>query len=225
MLIVAHRRKSGGAAADDLALGSRAFTGIARATWHLVRDPKNKTRRLLLPGKNNLAREGDGLAFAIVGEPPRISWERDPVEMHADDALAEEQEQHSNGRNAAERQRAERLLAELLEDGPRLAAEATDELVNGHGLAKRTLARAREAVGVEAFRPTNPGPWWWRLKGDPTEPKQIGTGDGGNVAMCPKGQRKRNESEVQLGRLPDCQGEQHVNSLLAEAAAEDEIEF
>ena len=67
VLVVAHRRKSAGSIADDLALGSRAFTGIARAVWHLTRDPDDKARRLLLPGKNNLAREGDGLAFSISG--------------------------------------------------------------------------------------------------------------------------------------------------------------
>jgi hypothetical protein len=54
VLVVAHRRKSPGPIADDLALGSRAFTGIARAVWHLSRDPENKARRLLLPGKCNL---------------------------------------------------------------------------------------------------------------------------------------------------------------------------
>lgn len=71
VLVVAHRRKSAGTVADDLALGSRAFTGIARAVWHLTRDTDNKERRLLLPGKNNLAREKDGLAFSIIGEPAR----------------------------------------------------------------------------------------------------------------------------------------------------------
>lgn len=51
VLVVAHRRKNGGSHADDLALGSRAFTGIARVVWHLSRDTENKSRRLLLPGK------------------------------------------------------------------------------------------------------------------------------------------------------------------------------
>ena len=48
VLIVAHRRKTGGNIADDLALGSRAFTGIARSVWHLTRDSDDKSRRLLL---------------------------------------------------------------------------------------------------------------------------------------------------------------------------------
>lgn len=85
VLVVAHRRKSPGSIADDLALGSRAFTGIARAVWHLTRDHENKARRLLLPGKNNLAREGDGLAFSIIGDPWRQATpQRSPRSRHAD---------------------------------------------------------------------------------------------------------------------------------------------
>lgn len=72
VLVVAHRRKGAGSIADDLALGSRAFTGIARAVWHLSRDSSDKGRRLLLPGKNNLAPEGSGLAFRIIDTPPVI---------------------------------------------------------------------------------------------------------------------------------------------------------
>jgi hypothetical protein len=31
------------------------------------------------------------------------------------------------------------------------------------GLGERTVKRARLALAVEAFRPTVPGPWFWRL--------------------------------------------------------------
>jgi putative DNA primase/helicase len=89
VVIVAHRRKSRSGSADDSALGSRAFTGIARATWHLSRDPNDKSRRLLLPGKNNLADAHSGLAFRIGGIPPRIEWEPDPIGMHADDVIGD----------------------------------------------------------------------------------------------------------------------------------------
>ena len=105
---MAHRRKSvGGNAngkADDQALGSRAFTAIARAVWHLTRDPNDKERRLLLPGKNNLAHEGTGLAFSITGEPARIVWEPEPVEMNADEALAAENDERGS-RNPAPRRK------------------------------------------------------------------------------------------------------------------------
>jgi hypothetical protein len=88
VVIVAHTRKGAATSADDLALGSRAFTGVARGVWHLMRDPQDKLRRLLLAGKSNLAAEQPGLAFTLDGEPARVCYERDPVAMNADDALA-----------------------------------------------------------------------------------------------------------------------------------------
>ena len=162
VLGVAHRRKSVGESADDSALGSRAFTGIARAVWHLSRDTENKTRRLLLPGKNNLADEGDGLAFSIGGEPPRLWWEDSPVAMSADQGLAVEQAAHKPGPDAEAQNAAVAWLDTALAGGPRLAKELTDEWINGEGGEKRTLERARQALGVEAYRPENPGPWFWR---------------------------------------------------------------
>ncbi|HMP60790.1 MAG TPA: AAA family ATPase, partial [Gemmatales bacterium] len=169
VLTVAHRRKSPGSSADDLALGSRAFTGIARSVWHLARDPGRKGRRLLLPGKNNLSEAGSGLAFTIHGKPPRLSWESDPVDMHADDALAAEAQAAAEARKpgpAAEAQSAaEGWLRGALADGPRPAADLADEWRNGRGGSKRTLERARQSLPAEAYRPQNPGPWWWRLPG------------------------------------------------------------
>ena len=163
VLVVAHRRKSQSPAADDLVLGSRAFTGIARAVWHLSRDAENKTRRLLLPGKNNLGPEAGGLAFSIIGEPPRISWERDPVAMHADDAVAAEQAASKPGPKAEAVKDAKAWLVKTLADGPRLAKEVQDEWKNGQDGSGATLKRAKKALGVESFQPENPGPWYWRL--------------------------------------------------------------
>jgi hypothetical protein len=165
VLVVAHRRKSAGTIADDLALGSRAFTGIARTVWHVSRDPKSKTRRLLLPGKNNLAAVVDGMAFSIGGEPARIRWERDPIAMTADDALAEENRHAARkpGPDADGVKAATAWLRTALAGGPRLARELADEWRNGQGGSERTLRRAREADGVDVYRPAVPGPWWWRL--------------------------------------------------------------
>uniref|UniRef100_A0A7C2K246 AAA family ATPase n=1 Tax=Schlesneria paludicola TaxID=360056 RepID=A0A7C2K246_9PLAN len=182
VLVVAHRRKSAGTVADDMALGSRAFTGIARAVWHLTSDPDNKNRRLLLPGKNNLAHKGNGLAFSIIGEPPRIDWEHDPVGMDADDALAAEtQSREKPGPEAEAHDAATVWLRGALTAGPRPAKELKDEWENGQGGSERTLKRAKKSLDVEAYRPDVPGPWWWRLpakdagKGaNPTEEQQPG---------------------------------------------------
>jgi putative DNA primase/helicase len=174
VLVVAHRRKSAGSIADDLALGSRAFTGIARSVWHLTRDADNKARRLLLPGKNNLAREGDGLAFSIIGEPARISWERDPVAMSADDALAAESQarEQKPGPDAEALDAASAWLGKALAGGPRLAKDLIDEWKNGQGGSERTLKRAKQTLGVEAYRDEVPGPWRWRLPGKDAKQSQ-----------------------------------------------------
>ncbi len=161
VLIVAHRRKSAANTADDMVLGSRAFTGIARCVWHLTRDAENANRRLFLPGKNNLAAQQSGLALSIAGEPAYVTWERDPVDMSADDALVAERDNH--GPEAETLAAAKDWLQSALADGHRLANELNDEWKNGQGGSKRTLERAKQALGVEAFRIVVPGPWNWKL--------------------------------------------------------------
>ena len=159
VLIVAHRRKSSSAIADDTALGSRAFTGIARSVWHLSLDSENRDRRLLLPGKSNLAAEATGLAFAINGEPARVQWEPDPVEMTADEALA-----HENGATVEHSAVGEATdwLRETLSNGPRLSREIKQD-AKRDGIAWRTVERARAKLGVctgpDGFR----GCWVWTL--------------------------------------------------------------
>ncbi len=167
VLIVAHRRKSAGNNADELALGSRAFTGIARAVWHVTRDTEKRARRLLLPGKSNLGPEGGGLAFSIGGEPPRVRWESDPVAMSADDALALENNVRASkrGPEAESQKEAESWLRKALTEGPRPAKELLDKWKNGQDGSERTLKRAKKSLKVESFQSEPPGPWSWRLPG------------------------------------------------------------
>ncbi len=171
VLVVAHRRKSAGSIADDLALGSRAFTGIARAVWHLSRDSENKARRLLLPGKNNLAPEGDGLAFTIGGDPPAIAWERDPVTMSADDALAVENGNTAGGPPGPEpvkRKAAEDWLGKLLAAGEVAAAKVKEEC-EAAGMKWRTVQDAADALGVIREKNSFSGGWQWRFPKAGTE--------------------------------------------------------
>ncbi|MGE3809059.1 MAG: AAA family ATPase [Gemmataceae bacterium] len=165
VLVVAHRRKSPGRIADDLALGSRAFTGIARAVWHLTRDRDDRSRRLLLPGKNNLAEEGEGLAFSIIGQPPHISWERDLVTMSADEALAAENSNRGDrkpGPEATARNQAAEWLRDLLASGPMETATVKEE-AKAASYAWRTLHRAKDELRVKPYRREFSGPWYWQL--------------------------------------------------------------
>ena len=174
VLIVAHRRKSAGTFADDLALGSRAFTGICRVVWHLSRDPENAARRLLLPGKNNLAPEGDGLAFTIGGDRPRLWWEREPVSMDADAGLAAEYAARETkpGPEPEARNAAVEWLAAVLSPGRVATAEVKSE-AKAAGLAWRTIQRAADELGVIREKPSFGGGWAWRLPDDEEDAKST----------------------------------------------------
>ena len=152
VLVVAHRRKSVGANADEMALGSRAFTGIARTVWHLSRDKENKDRRLLLPGKNNLSAEGDGLAFTIGGDPAAISWEHAPVQMSANEALVAENdgsaEKSRPGPEPEARKAAEDWLNQMLAGGEMAVSKVKEESAAA-GLAWRTVQRRRRIGRAE----------------------------------------------------------------------------
>jgi putative DNA primase/helicase len=159
VLVVMHRRKSAGAVADDTAMGSRAFTGIARSVWHLSRDAENRERRLLLPGKSNLTAEQTGLAFTIGGDPGAVRWEREPVAMTADDAMAQEQGDRGEASALGD---AMAWLSDAMAGGPQpgkgLKAAALRD-----GIAGRTLERAKAKLGVEAGPDGFGGPWVWKL--------------------------------------------------------------
>jgi hypothetical protein len=165
VMVVAHRRKGTGTVADDLALGSRAFTGIARAVWHLSRDPQDRHRRLLLPGKNNLAPEGDGLAFTIGGQPPSICWERDPVTMTADDALAAENggDDAKPGPDPIARSAAADWLTDELADMQEHPVAGLRESAQAAGMSWRTVQRAADELRVIRHRATYGGGYAWRL--------------------------------------------------------------
>ncbi|MAT68932.1 MAG: hypothetical protein CMJ58_05355 [Planctomycetaceae bacterium] len=191
VLMVAHRRKSAGAIADDTALGSRAFTGIARSVWHLSRDPEARDRRLLLPGKCNLSAEQTGLAFAIAGEPASVHWERDPVAMTADDALARENgagSEHSAIDEAAE------WLRTALDDGPRPSGELKST-ARRDGIAWRTVERAKAKLNVTNRPDGFGGPWVWALPDAAIPP---------SVRQAPTDSASKNTLADSGGTVADC---------------------
>ena len=89
-----------------------------------------------------------------------VEWEDGTVSTTADEALGQT---HGMGPDAEDRNDAVAFLAEALANGPRLSSDVEAEARDGHGITKRTLMRARKELGVEAYRPNNPGPWYLRL--------------------------------------------------------------
>ena len=182
VLLVMHHRKGRGRNADEAVMGSRAFTGIVRQVWHVVRDAEDAARRLLLPGKTNICAEGGGLAYSIRGDghgDPVVAWEPDAVEMSADDGLAAlaKAERDTGDDEADHRQSkldlAANFIADLLLDGPRAWADVA-KAGRQAGHMAGTLERARATV-AETFKAGAAGGWFWRKIGDardePTAPK------------------------------------------------------
>ncbi len=198
VVVVAHRRKSGGNSADDLVLGSRAFTGIARACHHLSRDPEQKDRRLLLPGKNNLAPEGDGLAFAIEGSPARLVWESAPVQLNADEGLAAEEsiDREKPGPEPKAKNAAGEWLRQLLKNGSVTATKVREEC-KAAGLVYRTVQRAADEIGV-VREPGFGGGWVWMLQTLPAHlDKHLDRGPltHNNLSTCPDAKTPEKEEE------------------------------
>lgn len=160
VLLVAHQRKGAASHADDLVLGSRAFTGIARSVLHLMLDPDDKERRLLLPGKMNLSRPAPTLAFTIEGEPARVVWEPDPVDVTTDAVLAA----HATVDTKRSRGGAVDWLRGYLAGGPKLAPHVF-AAGKGAGFSESTLKRAKKAAGVETWKEGFSGGWVWGLEG------------------------------------------------------------
>lgn len=188
VLMVAHRRKSLGGSADDSALGSRAFTGLARAVWHLSADPEDDERRLWLPGKNNLAKRVSGLAFRIVGAGAegRVEWETEPVNLSADDAMVRERATADGPRSATDE--AVSWLSLNLDGNGRTAKELK-AAARADGISYRTLERASEQLAIVKGPDGFGGPWLWRLPG-PVSP------DSGSVTQSRQGEKLGETAET-----------------------------
>jgi putative DNA primase/helicase len=186
ILLVAHVRKGAASHADDLVLGSRAFTGIARSVLHLITDPNDPDRRLLLSGKNNLSKPPPGLAFSITGDPPRIEWHPGTVNLSADEALATIA--HSDPVERSVIHEAVEWLRDLLRDGPKAANDVLTE-AKAAGFSERTINRARKTAGVKPRKQGFNGGWAWELVASAQErqpdAEDCHTPDAGNLGPKP----------------------------------------
>jgi hypothetical protein len=151
---------------------SIAFTAAARHAFGVVYDADNH-RRLLVRGKNNLARLDDrALAFRVdayeVGrdkrngkpiEAPFLIWDADYVDITATEALQAVNENKAPG----SRNTAKAFLRNMLRDGP-VAVTAIEAARKAEGITKRTLDRAKAELGVVSDKDEGPnGIWRWRF--------------------------------------------------------------
>jgi putative DNA primase/helicase len=226
---VTHLRKSEGAAVHR-AMGSLAFIAAARAAWCVTRDKADEKRRLFLPLKNNLGNDQSGLAFRFAPASghtvPALEWFAEPVTTTADEAL--EPERKPRGRPAEERGDAEQFLLDALADGPRLANDVKDEAINGYCIAAKTLQRARERIGVVAYRAEHRGPWLWRLSDGHNTPAGTPSQELWLSGHLSKNTRENDGFDSQMVTRPQSHGRGNghdadaVSRLFDETAADDD---
>jgi hypothetical protein len=163
VVAVTHLRKSDGPAVYR-ALGSVGFVAAARAAWSVSKDKDNPRRRLFLPVKNNLAGDVQGLAFTI--EPagsdgsPVVAWEREPVCLSADDALAGDRGGGGDGHDAAD------FLREVLAGGEQPATVVLKQ-ARANGFSDKVTRKAIKGMGGKIRRVGFGvgGTWFWSLPG------------------------------------------------------------
>jgi hypothetical protein len=181
VLAVTHLNKNSMASAIYRAMGSLAFTAAARAVLVASKDKDRPSRRFLTIAKNNIASDGLALAYEISagsgGSAPCVCWEPEPVQLTADDALSS---QGTSTADRTERSRAGEFLREELRSGP-VASKDVHQHARDNAIAKKTLERAANDLGVKRRKTGFGGGWVWSLDedgqhpGEDRQPPSVGT--------------------------------------------------
>jgi hypothetical protein len=162
VVAIAQLRKNDGHALHRAA-GSIGFVAAARSLWTVCRDPRDVSRNLLLPLKNNLTDSATGLAFRIVESPgasaPRIVWELETSVPTPEEAFARPRPPRPP---SPERVAARKWLEEALADGP-WPARIVIQQGEARGFLPRTLRRAFHELGGQPVKRGLWEGWTWSL--------------------------------------------------------------
>lgn len=161
VVLVQHLNKSSGSSAMYRAMGSVAFIAAARAAYVVTKDKDNPERRLVMPVKNNLAKDSTGLAYSVIeaeNGAPVIAWETEPVMMTADEALTPS----DTNEEKTDTEWAKEVLQIALSNGPKPVAEVQKEAKQA-GISPKSLRTAREKLGVKPKKVGFNAGWVWSL--------------------------------------------------------------
>lgn len=174
-----------------VAIGSTAWTAVARVVWLLGLDPDDETgtRRVVRVAKTNFKEPAGGLSFTIADTEKYecgfvTNVETSYVTAEAIAAASVPPDEKS------ERDEARDVVRAILTDGPKASADLL-KLTRAAGVADRTAERARRDLGVKAT-PTHDGRQivGWQLSLPPSSPpptpplpKPGGLGGLGGLAL------------------------------------------
>lgn len=167
LLAITHPPKATQAKAMHAITGSLAFVAAARLVFIAVEE-SDTDRRLLLPVKSNIGALVPGLGFSLVQATTaggivasHVVWDHMPVTITANQALHAAAESNKGDQPLRE---AEEYLRDALVAGP-VPAKQVEKEATDLGIAKRTLKRARQRLGVEAHKDGYQGTWMLALPG------------------------------------------------------------
>lgn len=156
----------------DRVTGSLAFSAIARIVLATAKagTGEDDQGRVLVRAKSNLGPEGGGFRYQLQNlnlpaphehiPTSRVVWS-EPMRGDAREILAEIEAPLQGDRMSAVG-RAEAFLIEALSEGPE-PARNLEEQAKAHRVSKRTLVRAKQSLGVLAYKDGMNGPWLWAL--------------------------------------------------------------
>ena len=162
-----HTKGSGGTSANNKVIGSVAFVNQARTVISVLEDAEHEDRRLFIPSKMNIAALGEGIGYRIGQRLETIDgheilcsyilWDKDPVKVSADDALAALSERDGGALDDAKD-----FLRDYLSGRSVDAKDAESEAI-GRGISKATLRRARRGLVLAKKSNEKDGSWKWSL--------------------------------------------------------------
>ena len=168
---IAHFNKGAGTDASSLITGSGAFKDVPRTVFGFARDEADDgDQRVMTQTKNSLGPEGPSLSYTLTEAVvdtrlgPAIT-SRFTFTGESDRSVADLLRDSRSGEDeTTERdEAAEWLVDHLTENGGEANAGDTIKAAAGHGIAKRTLQRARKRAGVAAVKNGLHGGWVWSL--------------------------------------------------------------
>ncbi len=203
VVLVSHLNKGGGGNPLGRVTGSGAFGAAVRSAWLFAGDPDGadtaadervRSRRLMLPMKNNLAPNTGGLAYSIgagadPGGMPRVWWEPDPVTNTAEDVLAAAAAHRVRDAGDGPGGVAEWLSELLLDAGGELPAGDVEDHAKAAGFSMKQAHAARKRIKAATSKSGMGGGWVWSLPasagGDPKPPPGEGAPEDAEDAPSP----------------------------------------
>jgi len=167
MLCVTHLNKGRqGTSAMNRVTGSIAFVAASRASYVVTKDPDDPDLRLMLPLKNNLAKDTFGFAYKIEEKDIQknneliktsfVSWEQNFINLTAEEVLGV-QSRSSN------RKIAEDFLIQELGGGGAIPCKQLYHKAEDQGISKKVLWSASKRLDVKVNKGGFEEGWLWQL--------------------------------------------------------------